>query len=231
MPNNVKNTTFPGLLDLLAPHSCRGCGHIGSALCDCCKNNILKTHVNICPKCKTKKPASICPNCLDLPPTHIIGERSGPLGDLIHDFKYQSIRAAAKPLAKLLDEVLPKIKGKVIIVPLPTITKHIRARGLDHTYLVAKNLAKLRGKNYQVKPLLLRNQNTVQVGTDQKTRLKQAESAYKVNPKIKINKTTTYLLLDDVWTTGASLKAGTKKLRKAGAKKIELAILALSRID
>ena len=231
MSNNVKNTTLPGLLDLLAPHSCRGCGHIGSVLCDCCKNDIIKTHVDVCPKCKAKKPTSICPNCLDLPPTHIVGERSGPLGDLIHGFKYQSIRAAAKPLAKLLDEILPKIKGEVVIVPLPTITKHIRARGLDHTYLVAKNLAKLRGKNYQVKPLLLRNQNTVQVGTDQKTRLKQAESAYKVNPKIKINQTTTYLLLDDVWTTGASLEASTKKLREAGAKKIELAILALSRID
>ncbi|MBR2767237.1 ComF family protein [Candidatus Saccharibacteria bacterium] len=231
MPIIVKNTTFPGLLDLLAPHSCRGCGRIGSVLCDCCKNNIIKTHVDICPKCKAKKTKAKCSNCPNLPSTYIVGERSGPLGNLIHNLKYQSVRAAAKPLAELLDATLPAIKDKVVIVPLPTITKHIRTRGLDHTYLIAKNLAKLRGKNYQVKPILLRNQNTVQVGTDQKTRLKQADSAYKINPRIIIDKNTTYLLLDDVWTTGASLRASEKKLREAGAKKIKLAVLALSRID
>lgn len=231
MPNIVKNTTFPGLLDLLAPHSCRGCGRIGSILCDRCKNNIINAHSNICPKCKTTKTNAKCSNCPNLPPTYIIGERSGTLSELVHNLKYQSVRAAAKPLAELLDVIIPEFKGKIVIVPLPTIAKHIRTRGLDHTYLVAKSFANLRGKNYQVKPLLLRNQNTVQVGTDQKTRQRQASSAYKINPKIKVDKNTTYLLLDDVWTTGASLRAGEKKLREAGAKTIKLVILALSRID
>ena len=221
MPNIVKNTTFPGLLDLLAPHSCRGCGRTGSVLCDCCKKNLIKTHVDICPKNKPKK----------FPPIYIVGERSGPLGQLVHDLKYQSVRAAANPLAELLDAALPKFKSNIIIVPLPTINKHIRTRGLDHTYLVAKKLAKLRGKNYQVKPLLLRNQDTVQVGTDQKTRLRQADSAYKINPKLKINPKSTYLLLDDVWTTGASMKAAVKRLQESGASKIKLAILALSSLD
>jgi len=221
MPNIVKNTTFPGLLDLLAPHSCRGCSRTGSVLCDCCKKNLIKTHTNTCPKNGAKK----------LPPIYVVGERSGPLGQLVHDLKYQSVRAAARPLAELLDATLPKLKGSVIIVPLPTIHKHIRSRGLDHTYLVAKKFAKLRGKNYQVQPLLLRNQDTVQVGTDQKTRLKQASSAYKINPKIKTNQQSTYLLLDDVWTTGASMKAAVKRLQESGAKKIKLAILALSSLD
>ena len=221
MPNIVKNTTFPGLLDLLAPHSCRGCGRTGSVLCDCCKKNMIKARANICPKSEAK----------NLPPLYVVDERSGPLGQLIHDLKYQSVRAAAHPLAELLDATLPKFKGNIIIVPLPTINKHIRTRGLDHTYLIAKKLAKLRGKNYQVQPLLLRNQDTVQVGTDQKTRLRQAGSAYKINPKIKIDQKSTYLLLDDVWTTGASMKAAVKRLQESGASKIKLAVLALSRID
>ena len=41
MPNIVKNTTLPSLLDILAPHSCRGCGRIGNVLCNRCKNNII----------------------------------------------------------------------------------------------------------------------------------------------------------------------------------------------
>ncbi|MDO4612080.1 MAG: hypothetical protein Q4B29_01295 [Candidatus Saccharibacteria bacterium] len=214
---NVKNTTFPGLLDLLAPHSCRGCGHTGEALCDCCKNNILKQKTSFRPKEK-------------LPKTFIVGKRDGLLNDLIHDFKYNSNRSLAKPLAELLAEKLPKNqKGKVVVVPLPTATNHIRTRAFDHTLLLAKHLARFKG--YQVEELLVRTKNTVQVGADEKTRLKQAREAFELNPKLKIDPETTYLILDDVWTTGASMKSAIKKLRQGGAKKLIVGVLAVNRLD
>lgn len=222
---------MPGLFDLLAPHSCRGCGRLGSVFCDCCKNNIAKASSNICPSCKSKNPTGNCPNCSDLPPTYVIGERIEPLSTLIHDLKYLSTRSAKNPLASLLDEILPRYQERVIVVPLPTANRHIRARGLDHTYLIAKELAKLRGKNYQVQKLLLRDKDTVQVGTDKKTRISQAEKAYRLNSKIKLNVDATYLLLDDVWTTGATMRSATKKLREFGANRINLALLAFSYID
>lgn len=236
MPNNVKNTTFPGLLDLLAPHSCRGCGHIGSVLCGRCKNYILSIRKNLCPICKQENPTGVCVNCTNnptlssLPPTFIIGERTELLGDLIHAFKYQSIRALASPLAEMMSSSLPTITAKTYIVPLPTISRHIRARGLDHTLLVARRLAELH-PNYKVANLLIRNNNAVQVGSDAITRIAQANSAYTINPRVKINPSATYILLDDVWTTGASLRSATKKLQQAGAHQIILAILSLSRIN
>lgn len=227
----VKNTTFPSLLDLLAPHSCRGCECTGEVLCDCCKNNIILNHKNYCPNCKRLNPTGKCQKCHSLPPSFIVGERNSILGDLIHNYKYNSTRALAKPLAELLDQTLPSIDGEVSVVPLPTITPHIRSRGFDHTYRIAKSLTRLRGKNYIIESILIRVKNTVQVGSDQKTRLKQASEAYKINEKLKIDPATTYLLLDDVWTTGASMKSAIKKLQQAGAKKIIVAILALSRLD
>lgn len=236
MPNNVKNTTFPGLLDLLAPHSCRGCGHIGNVLCDRCKNYILSIRKNLCPICKHENHTGTCTNCANnptlnsLPPTFIIGERTELLSDLIHAFKYQSIRALANPLAELMNASLPTITTKTYIVPLPTISRHIRTRGFDHTLLVAKRLAKLY-PNSTVAKLLVRNNNTVQVGSDANTRIVQANSAYIINPKIKVDPSATYILLDDVWTTGASLRSATKKLQQAGANNVILAILSLSRID
>ena len=231
MSKNVKNTTLPGLLDLLAPHSCRGCGELGSVLCDCCKKNIAKAHLNICPACKSKKTTADCKKCKDLPPTYVIGERTEPLSTLIQDFKYHSVRSAKKPLAEMLNTLLPDYQGKVVIVPLPTASKHVRARGLDHTYLVARQLAKLRGNNYKVEKILLRAKDTVQVGTDKKTRISQAENAYCINQRINLNPDTTYLLLDDIWTTGATMRAGLKKLQQAGASKINLVLLAFSHID
>ena len=126
---------------------------------------------------------------------------------------------------------MPNISGKVSIVPLPTTSKHIRARAFDHTLLLAKNLVKIRGKNYQVERILIRQENTVQVGSDAKTRLKQAKKAYMINKKLNIDRNKTYVLLDDVWTTGASMKAALKKLREAGALKIIILVLAVNRLD
>ena len=230
MPIIVKNTTFPGLLDLLAPHTCRGCGRLGTPLCDCCKKHIIKNSINFCPHCKTPKTTAKCKNCKNLPPTYFIDERSGLLNQLIHDYKYHSIRALAPVLAELLAIKLPEnLPKNIIIIPLPTATNHIRSRGFDHTAKIAKYFAKF--KHYKTQPIFLRTKNTVQVGSDKKTRLTQAEHAFTLNRKIKINPSTTYLLFDDVWTTGASMNAAVKKLRQAGAKKIIIALLAVSRLD
>ena len=226
----VKNTTFISLLDLLAPHSCRGCGRLGEALCECCKNNIISAEISICPNCKNKTKNHICEECKNLPPIYYLGERSDLLAKLIHDFKYNSTRAIGIKFAEILNETLPKsLPESAILIPLPTSTKHIRERGFDHTFLIAKHLAKLR--HYKLHKLLLRAKNTVQVGTDKKTRIKQADAAYELNPKIKIEPKATYILLDDVWTTGASMKSAIKKLRQAGAKHLIVIILAVNRLN
>ena len=231
MPNIVNNTTFPSLLDLIAPHSCRGCGLIGEALCNRCKNYILHKHQPICPNCKAPSKDGKCPNCNDLPPIYIIGERSGLLGSIVHDYKYQSVRALARPLAEMLFEVLPNPKSTTYIVPAPTISKHIRKRGLDHTKLIAKELSKLDPKHYRIDPVLIRAKETVQVGASQSTRQIQAQNAYQLSPKAVIDTKSNYLLLDDVWTTGASVRACIKKLQQAGVQNLTVALLSLSRID
>ena len=203
----VKITTLLNPLDLLAPHSCRGCGATGEALCTCCEKYILKHHRNF-------------------KQVYCIGKRDGLLARIIHDYKYNSVRALKKPLAEMLSSVLPDLPNNTVIVPLPTISRHIRERGLDHTKLVAKHLAKLRG--YKTKCLLTRKNNTIQVGSDRNTRLKQAEEAYALQKNAVIDPSVTYLLLDDVLTTGASINAAKKKLQDAGASKIILCVLAVS---
>jgi len=229
MPNIVKKTTFPNLLDLLAPHSCRGCGRIGKVLCDRCKNNIILDHANFCPHCKSKTPSGQCQKCKNLPPIFVVDHRTSLTGKLVHDFKYHSIRALARPLAEILTQITPITHDNTIVVPLPTINRHIRERGLDHTHLIAKHFTNI--NHYEIQKLLVRAKNTVQVGADRKARLTQASTAYQINPKIKIDPDTTYILFDDVWTTGASIKSAIKKLQQAGVQKIIVTILAVSDIN
>ena len=224
----VKNTTFPTFFDLIAPHTCRGCETLGSPLCHCCKKNILSHRQNICPLCKQPSPSGNCPHCPDLPPTFVVGQRSDILDTIIQDFKYHSVRALARPLAEIIHQSLPEIPGPVVIIPLPTITRHVRERGLDHTYLIAKNLARLRGSNYHVEKLLSRHKNTVQVGSDSQTRRLQATEAYSLHPNFSPSSNTTYILLDDVWTTGSSMLSALQKFRDADTKNLCLAIIAAS---
>ena len=83
--------------------------------------------------------------------------------------------------------------------------------------------------NYKLEMVLERANDTVQVGSDRKTRIEQAKKAYRLSRRTEISSDKTYLLLDDVWTTGASMEAVIKALKSAGARKIIGAVLLTGR--
>ena len=227
MAFDVKITTIFRPLDLLAPFTCRGCGALGEILCERCKKYNITLIPKTCPRCKAK-----CKDCQCKVPIYAVSKREGILVDLVEDYKYKSIRRASEVLSELMDAGIQTcvkgggLEGEVIVVPLPTVAKHIRERGFDHTLLLAKKLVK-RHKEWKISKALVRYKNTVQVGTDGNKRRKQAKNAYKLNKRIKINPTATYLLVDDVWTTGASIDSAVEKMKAAGAKKIAAAVILI----
>lgn len=161
-----------------------------------------------------------------------VGYREGVLARLVEDYKYQSIRATAGVLAELMAASLRGfLVGEVVVVPLPTIGKHVRERGFDHTLLLAKKLARIR--KWRVEKILERLNKTVQVGSDVEKRKEQAKGAYRVSKKFsgRLKESVTYLLVDDVWTTGASMEAAIQAMRKAGAKKIVGAVILVPTED
>lgn len=242
----VKNTTKCGLLDLLCPHSCRGCGRLGTVLCECCKKYMDENYEWICPVCKTTFAKSSescennggnslymghCPECeIEYENLWTVGWREGALEKLVEEYKYQSVRAMGEVLAGMVAEKIPESFGKdeeVAVVPLPTIGRHIRERGLDHTLEIAKKLAKMRG--WKCEKVVRRAADTVQVGAKVNEREEQAKRAYAVEDGLDAVKH--YLLLDDVWTTGASMKAAAKVVREAGAEKISAVVIAVGRAN
>lgn len=109
---------------------------------------------------------------------------------------------------------------QIVLVPLPTIRKHIRERGFDHTLRLCfelENFLQKRlddfGISVEYQSLLVRKNKTVQVGKEKKERVKQAEKAYGIRDGVKIESKTLYILVDDVTTTGASLAAAKKILQ------------------
>ncbi len=222
----VKNTTKCGVLDLLCPYHCRGCGELGAVLCECCKNDIIQENLNHCPKCG-KTILNKCDECKMLPflVTYVVGYRDELIGALAEEYKFFGVRKLGRPLAEILDEILPDFATEVSIVPLPTIRKHVRERGVDHTLKIARILAKKRG--WKVEQLIVREKNTVQLGANEEKRRAQAKEAFSFRGEINLSRT--YLLFDDIWTTGASMIQAGKILNKNGAKKIVAVVLATNR--
>jgi len=166
-----------------------------------------------------------CSSCrLSFDRSWVVGKRDERLGRIIDGLKYKSIRALALPMAEILDGILPCLPRDTVVVPVPTIARHVRQRGLDHTWLIAKKLAKIRG--WECRKLVRRVTGTVQVGASAQQRYRQAKKAYELAGEVDAWRN--FLVVDDVCTTGASLEAVCEVLKKGGAKEVSVTVLAKS---
>lgn len=210
----VKITIEKFILDMVLPNRCVRCQREGGIFCDRCKKYI--SIIN---------PGYVMNDVYGFEKLLVAGLKEGWFERMVRDFKYKGRRDYGEFLAEKLGEVIfGEVKRieirKIVLVPLPTIQKHIRERGFDHTLrlcfelenFLQKRLAKL-GMKVEYEDLLVRKNKTVQVGKEKKERMKQAEKAYGIREGIKIESKTLYVLVDDVTTTGASLTAAKKILQ------------------
>ena len=145
------------------------------------------------------------------------------MAKLIDQYKFHQVREAHKVLAELLNESLPDFSSETVIVPVPTIAGHIRQRGYDHMLLIARRFARRRG--LPVRTLLVRRSNAVQhFAKTAGQRRSQAKRFFEVHGKPDPKKH--YLILDDIFTTGATVEAAAGALKKAGAVRVSVAVIA-----
>lgn len=205
----------------IAPHCCIVCGEENNVLCDQCQQHLAIQEVGACILCgEVEQKLGICMVCQTaskLSWISVIGANEGVLRCLIQDFKFQRVRAAAKPLAALLADRLPSLPPSTLIVPVPTASRRIRQRGYDHIGLLAKELARMTG--LQVAKPLGRLTQTRQVGASRRERLAQAQATYFVQQPT-LCKGASILLVDDVITTGATMSTTARLSYDAGAQSV-----------
>jgi ComF family protein len=156
-----------------------------------------------------------------------VGERDGVLQRLIGLYKFERAKEAYKQLGDLLHAALPDLPADTVIVPVPTTFSRIRERGYDHMLLIAQYAAKKR--RLTCDQLLIRKNDTKQRHATAKVRNEQAANAFSVMKPI--NADVPYLILDDVMTTGATLKYAAKTLKDAGAKHVWVGVIARQALD
>jgi ComF family protein len=147
----------------------------------------------------------------------------GVAAQLIKSLKFETKRQASEPIAHMMVDMLPAGFDEYLVCPLPTASARVRERGFDHAKLIARNFSMQTG--LQRAHILGRRTNIRQLGATRSQRLIQMADEFFVQEPSKVSGRS-ILLIDDVVTTGASISAAAKVLKKAGAKRVVALVFA-----
>lgn len=219
------------LLDLLFPKTCLGCKKFGSYFCVNCIQEIKQTEL-VCPFCERASLGgvvhSVCKRKFGLDGLWSLGIYEGSLRTAIQKLKYKWVSEIAKELIDITIEywaknspiLLDKIKkdqGKSwIITAVPLHPYRQRWRGFNQSELLAKLLAQKLGLRYENTLKRVRNTTSQMklLSHERKQNIKNAFTLTHNSSPITHN----LLLIDDVWTTGSTLKECCYVLKRGGVK-------------
>jgi ComF family protein len=143
--------------------------------------------------------------------------------DLIHMLKYDRVRSAAALLAR---RVAPEVPADIVarsplIVPVPLHRSKFRIRGYNQAEEIARELGKL-CKLRMNSHLLVRRRRTVsQTGMTPLQRRENVRGAFQIRKRYRRDLVDrSIILVDDVYTTGATANECARLLRRAGAAQV-----------
>ena len=171
----------------------------------------------------------LCGLCLISPPAFDIARSFGIYEDglrrLIHLFKYDKMRPLARTLAEHMAAVLPQLGEIDLCVPVPLFRWRHWKRGFNQSELLAAELCRVAGIQYGRRVLKRVKATESQAGLSNRARLANVAGAFRVRRPGEVSGRRV-LVIDDVMTTGATLQACAKTLKKAGASYVAALTIA-----
>ncbi len=202
-------------------------------LCKACKSRIEKVEGPFCicgTSLKGKDPlVDLCETCanriryFDLVRSY--GYYQEPLKDLIRAFKNRAEKELSRELSLLLKDVVSDIPSEFSSMTyIPLSKMRFRRRGFNQTKLLASDLANL--LNLEVVPALEKaKRNLPQKGLSQAERQENVRGVFRCTGSGKEN----ILLIDDVYTSGATVNEASRVLKEGGYEKIFVVTIARSK--
>ena len=238
----VKNGVVDGMLgrmgreilDVVFPARCVGCREEGHYICKRCEGFTSEVAL-ICPVCQqsslTGERHEHCGSLYGLKGLASIWEYEGVIKSLLHTIKYNGVaHAAAETVQRAyinmvgdtmrFSAILSYLFSKdTCVTYVPMFKKKERKRGFNQAAVFAREIGKIAGKG--VVSLLEKIVDTKpQVDLTKEERLKNVKGAFRLKSDSNFQIPKNVVLVDDVWTTGATMKECCKVLRKAGAKEV-----------
>lgn len=217
------------LLDFLFPKYCVQCRKFGSYLCPTCFSYVAFAETGFCTVCQRAAIGGlthpICKKSLTIDGVFSSLVYTGVVKKLVYQFKYKPYLVGLKPLLTdfFYEGLIQKetfyrlITQEGVLVPVPLHASKLRKRGYNQAKLLAEGLAQK--LDMSVRDILERTRNTkTQVGFSQKERAENIKEAFRLKKgyEEKMKGVKSVFLVDDVVTSGATLKEVAKVLKKAG---------------
>ncbi len=212
------------LVDWLFPPTCLGCGEEGVFICPECFSKVKLVPRDVCNYCGsfTSKKGE-CPNCdgKKLPYTgfRAFAYYDGVVRQAIHHLKYQNDLTIGRYLAGWLQLVYQRTDWDTdLIIPIPIGEQKRLERGYNQAERLSKPLSELLGIPYTCDALVRINEISSQVGLNHEQRRENVRQAFVARAREVKNKN--ILLVDDVFTSGATMEAAATELMAAGSTKV-----------
>ncbi len=248
-PRTPSGPFFSAVTNLLFPPRCQVCDRFcDTPLCSACAESFHRLRPPWCERCGKPFPAHVktpplCADCARerrpvLDRTRSLGLHIESLRDAVNAFKFGGRVRLAEPLGRLLAELLSRKAelslvdpaGLDLIVPVPLHPARRRWRGYDQAELLAAVLGEATGIGAAA-GWLTRTRNTPpQVGRTRSAREQNVRGAFAVRGPSPVPEARV-LLVDDVHTTGSTLRECARVLRRAGAQAVYAVTLSRAAPD
>lgn len=228
-------------LDLLYPRRCPLCGEIRpygkENVCRVCFEKLKKVETPYCLKCgKTieDREMEYCEDCRTIAKSYKRGFPvffyEGAIKNALYDFKYKNQRDYADFFAACMYGHYKTELSKLQIdgiVPVPVHPHKRKKRGYNQAELLAKELGKRLGIRVYPNYLERTEDTNPQKELNDKARMKNLKNAFKIGRNtIKLKK---ILLVDDIYTSGATVEACTKVLLSSEAEEVYYISVAIGK--
>lgn len=224
------------LLDYALPPRCPACGVIVSdvrALCSECWRGIDFIGDPLCAICGIElpdhaiDPEARCGACLADPPPFDRARAVMRYGEtartIAHRLKYGRRVSLAQVMAGQMMPLLSGLDQDTLLVPVPLHRWRIWSRGFNQAALIAGQIARRSGIALET-DLLRRTVNTPPLhALGRSARRKTVKGAFALAPGAAARiEGRSIILVDDIWTTGATASACARVLRAGGAARVEI---------
>jgi ComF family protein len=220
------------LKEALFPKYCVGCRRIGSLMCTDCWAKVQFSYAPICPVCSEHsiggQTHAGCRSAWGLDGLQSLTYYRGPIKRLVRQLKYQGATVHRELITAILYRYLEHESLMVppaIIVPIPLNAKTLGKRGFNQSAIIADVLADQMGLP-SLSDVLTRTRLTPsQTALSRDERRSNVAGAFALGEGQAV-RGASFIVVDDVFTTGATMHEATKVLKRHGAKTVWGFVLA-----
>jgi ComF family protein len=195
-----------GVLDLVFPPRCAGCGRVDAEWCEYCQSELAKIPLTIQQR--------NFPGIITIAAT---GIHEAKLRDADVALKYSNTTSLNIPLSNRLIETLRILSWEVdLVIPIPMHKSRLAERGYNQAQLLAEPVAEALNLDFRPDAIIRQRATTSQVGLTSQEREENVSGAFLADETQLQDKS--ILLIDDVLTTGSTLAACASAALIAGAR-------------